>query len=336
VVRIAPPGPDVVSRYDDPPDEILDLGKPGRREGRESPTSLPPMHISDQPPGDDESADRPQWWQWTVLVVAVVAGLIVGVLGSNARRDAADLAAAESDVDLIVGAPVPVNAPDTPFQVPMYNAGPLEVELLWVRPEGWDLAETAVRNPITMPPDTWVTVRVRASPDCRQFGSPDVLELRIRTQAREQTISLPIPAPGAMLEAHVAACRPLVPVGVFVEEVRLVPSSSPDTLTMRLQMRAFDPNLRFALVDITASAPGFRMIDASVPVQFEPTPARSFPVDITWRVVGCEETQILNDINLGLEFRDDDGRKQTDGAPLPGRGVAELARFGVEQCGNTS
>jgi hypothetical protein len=326
-----------VSRYDDPPDEILDLGKPGRRERDDSPTSLPPMHISEKPPPDDEGATgRPQGWQWAGLLVAVVASLLVGVLASNARRDAAELAAAEADVDLVVGAPATTNSPEVPFQVPMYNAGPLDVELLWARPEGWDLGESAGHRPITMPPDTWVTIRVRAIPDCQRFDSPDVLDVRVRTQARERTISLPVPTPGAMLEAHVAACRPLVPVGAYVEEVDVVPSPSPDTLTLRLQMRAFDPNLRFALIGITASAPGFRMIDASVPVQFEAIPARSVPVDITWQVVGCEQTQILNDVNLGLEFRADDGDRQTDGAALPGRGVAELARFGMRQCSGPS
>ena len=102
-----------MSRRDDPPDEILDPGSPGRRERSDSPESLPPLHIAEPSGSDDETGERvsrPRWWQWTILTVAVAAGLIVGVLGSNARRDAADLAAAESEVDLIVGAPVMVAA----------------------------------------------------------------------------------------------------------------------------------------------------------------------------------------------------------------------------------
>jgi hypothetical protein len=34
-----------------------------------------------------------------------------------------------------------------------------------------------------------------------------------------------------------------------------------------------------------------------------------------------------------LEFQDENGDQQTDAAALPGRGVAELARFGVALCG---
>jgi hypothetical protein len=326
-----------VSRYDDPPDEFLDLGRAGRREERDSPLSLPPMHIGDQPPvDDDEPADQPRRWQWAIVVIAIVAGLIVGALVADARRDAADLATAESEIDLIVGEPLIVDPPeaiqDTPFQVPLYNAGPLEVELLWARPQGWEVAETAVRRPTTLPPDVWVPVRVSAVPDCSELLSPDVLELRVRTQARERTISLPLPRAGVMQEARTAVCQPFSPVGAYVEEVQVVPSSQPDTLTMRLRMRAFDPNLRFTLTDLSASAPGFRMIDATVPVQFE-RGARSFPLDTTWQIVGCDATQTLNEVNLGLEFHDDDGERQTDGAELPGRGVAELARFAVEQCG---
>ena len=325
-----------MSRYDDPPDEVLDLGRPGWREERGSPRSLPPMHIDDRPPADhDEPADRPQWWQWAVLSIAVVAGLILGVLSSDARRDAADLAAAESAVDLIAGEPL-ANPPEadrqTPFQVPIYNAGPLEVEVLWMRPQGWQIPETAVRRTVRLPPDQWVAVRVRAVPNCDELLSPDILELRVRTQAREQTISLPLPRGGVMQEARTFACEAFTPIGAYIEEVDVVPSKRPDTLTLQLRMLAFDPNLRFTLTDVSASAPGFRMIDASVPVQFE-RGARRFLLDITWEIVGCEATQTLNEVNLGLEFHDEDGDRQTDGAELPGRGVAEMARFAIDQCG---
>jgi hypothetical protein len=326
-----------MSRYDDPPDEILDLGRPGWRVERDAPRELPPMHIDEQPPADDdEPTGRSPWWQWAVLGIAVVVGLILGVLSSNARRDATDLAAAESTVDLIAGEPRVANPPEadreTPFQVPIYNAGPLEVEVLWIRPQGWEIAQSTARRSTKLPPDQWVAVRVRAVPNCDELLSPDVLELRVRTQAREQTISLPLPRGGVMQEARTFSCQPFTPIGAYVDEVDVVQSTRPDTLTLRLRMLAFDPNLRFTLTDVSASAPGFRMIDASVPVQFE-RGARRIPLDIVWEIVGCEATQTLNEVNLGLEFHDEDGDRQTDGAELPGRGVAEMARFAIEQCG---
>jgi hypothetical protein len=206
-----------VSRCDDPPDEILDLGSSGRRERSDSPESLPPLHIDEPSGGDDETAERvsrSRWWQWAILTVAVAAGLIVGVLGSNARRDAADLAAAESEVDLIVGAPVMVAAPDAPFQVPLYNAGALEVELLWIRPKGWTVAETATRHPIALPPNRWVPVRVRAIPDCTDFVSEDVVEIKVRTQTREWVITLPLPMAGLMRDVHTSVCRSFDQLGV--------------------------------------------------------------------------------------------------------------------------
>jgi hypothetical protein len=335
VVRIAPPRPNAVSRYDDPPDEILDLGRGGRGERRETPPSLPPLHIGDQPPGDDENVDRPRWWQWGALAIAIAASLVVGVLGSNARRDAADIAAAESEVDLIVGTPLLVNAPETPFQVPLYNAGPLEVELLWIRPEGWTIADTAVRHPIAIPPDRWVPIRVRALPDCTNRLSPDVLEVRVQTQAQQRTISLPLPSAGIMRDVSTQVCRSFGQVGSYVDDVERMPPPRPDILSMRLHMRAFDPSVRFTLIDLNASAPGFRMVEASLPVQFEPG-AQTSPVDVTWEIADCDLTQGLNDIYLGLGFRDDNGHRQSDGAQLPGRGVAELARFGVEQCSGGS
>jgi hypothetical protein len=333
VVRGSPARANVVSRYDDPPDEFLDLGWAGRREDRDSPVSLPPMHIGDQPPvDDDEPADQPRRWQWVVLVSAIVGSLIVGALVADARRNAADLAATEAEIDLIVGGPVLVTAPDTPFQVPLYNAGALEIELLWIRPKGWTVAETAIRHPITMPPDRWVPVRVRAIPDCTDLVSEDVVEMKVRTQARERVLSLPLPVAGIMREVHTSVCRSFDQLGAYVEDVNLVPSAQPDTLTMRLDVQPDDPNLRFTLTDVDATAPGFRMIDATLPVRFEPG-SPSFRVDIIWQVADCGATRLLDDIYLGLGFRDDDGDRQTGGAELPGRGVAELARFAIEQCG---
>ncbi len=217
------PDPDVVSRYDDPPDEILDLVRPGRRERSDPPESLPPLQIGEPSGGDDETAERgsrPRWWQWAIPTVAVVAGLIVGVLGSYARRDAADLAAAESEVDLIVGAPVMVTAPDTPFQVPLYNAGALEVELLWIRPKGWTVAETATRHPIALPPNRWVPVRVRAIPDCTDIVSEDVAEMKVRTRTRERVITLPLPMAGLMRDVHTSVCRSFDQLGAYVERGR--------------------------------------------------------------------------------------------------------------------
>ena len=222
-----------MSRCDDPPDEILDLGSPGRRDRSDSPESLPPPHIDEPSGGDDETAERvsrSRWWQWAILTVAVAAGLIVGVLGSNARRDAADLAAAESEVDLIVGAPVMVAAPDAPFQVPLYNAGALEVELLWIRPKGWTVAETATRHPIALPPNRWVPVRVRAIPDCTDFVSEDVVEMKVRTQTREWVITLPLPMAGLMRDVHTSVCRSFDQLGVRADLPAVI-GTEPNTPT---------------------------------------------------------------------------------------------------------
>lgn len=292
------------------------------------------MHIgADAALADDaDGRDRPPWWQWLVLAIAVVGALVLGIVASDARRDAADLADAESEVDLVLGEPVLFAGPGTPVQIPVYNAGSLDVELLWIRPEDWTLSDAAADDPVTLRPDRWTTVRVSATPDCDTFPTTDILDLRVRTQAREGEISLPLPTPGVMQDVRMAICANFTGVSAYVQEVQVLPAQTPDTLTLRLQMRANDPAQRFTLTDVEASAPGFGMVHATVPLQFEPGGALSFPLDITWRVVNCEATQILNDVNLGLEIRDENGDRRTDSAALPGRGVAELARFGVAQC----
>jgi hypothetical protein len=332
VVRVAASSPNVVSRYDDPPDEILDLGKPPRRQGGTS-RSLPPLHIGGQPDEDDGASTRPSWWQWAVLTVAVAAGVIAGAIGANARRDAAEIAAAEATVRLIAGEPMVTGfGSGAGLQLPLLNAGPQEVEVLWVRPDGWTIPPEAEPDAVRLPPDSWVPVRPDAVPDCTQGPGSSTVELRVRTTAREHTISLEVPSGTALSELHGWVCDASRQVDAYVEDVDVVEPLQPDTLTMRLSMKSYDPGVRFTLVDITTSAPGYRMIDATVPVQFE-RGARAVAVDITWQIVGCDATQTLNDVTLGLELEDDQGRGQESGTPLPGRGVAELARFAIAECG---
>jgi hypothetical protein len=274
-----------VSRCDDPPDEILDPGSPGRRERSDSPESLPPLHIGEPSGGDDETAERvsrPRWWQWVILTVAVAAGLIVGVLGSNARRDAADLAAAESEVDLIAGAPVMVAAPDTPFQVPLYNAGALEVELLWIRPMGWTVAETATRHPIALPPNRWVPVRVRAIPDCTDFVSEDVVEMKVRTQTRERVITLPLPMVGLMRDVHTSVCRSFDQVGVRADLPAVIGTEPGGCDLGVLRSRLCRPLYRYQADTGGAEAPQSSVADPPAAVIFSFADVEN-ACALTWR-----------------------------------------------------
>lgn len=320
-----------MTRQDDPLDEILDLGARPRDPRADSPRTLPPLHLDGPPAEDDEGKQRPPWLGRAAVAIAAVTGVVVGVLGSNARHDAADIAAAESAVHVIAGAPQVDGGPfGVTVSLPLFNAGPRDVEVIWARPEGWRIPPDARPRNVLLPRDFWVSVRSSAVPDCG-VSTTDVIELRVRTEAREQTITVEVPAPTDLFEARRIACEANPSMGAYVESVEIVEPLRPDTLTMRLSMKSFDPNLRFTLVGVTASAPGFRMINAVVPVQFE-RGARASEVDITWEIVGCEATQTLNDVNLGLEFQDEQGRPLTGGTALPGRGVAELARFALEQC----
>lgn len=315
----------------DRPSEILDLGG-SRRAERGSARSLPPLYLGAPPPPEDNGDIRSTRGQWLLVAVIAAAGVVAGALGANARNDAAELAAAESAVRVIAGAPQVEGFP-TPLDVrfPLLNAGPLDIEVLWARPKGWQLPEDADRRTIRLPPDTWVTVASVAVPDCsRPTGG--TVEVSVRTKAREQVVELDVPDPRVLAEASRQACEAGPQVGAYVQEVELVTSARPDTLTMRLHMRSYDPGIGFTLIELNASAPGVRMIDTSVPVEFQPG-ARASLVDVTWEIVDCELTGILGDVQLGLSFNDAEGRFQSDRTSLPGRGVAELARFALRQCG---
>lgn len=294
---------------------------------------MPPLHIGEPPDEDDGASTRPSWWQWAILAVAVAAGVIAGAIGANARRDAAEIAAAEATVRIIAGEPLASTFESGPnLLLPLLNAGPQEVEVLWIRPDGWAIPPEAEPDAIRLPPDTWVGVRSDALPDCSHGPGSSAVELRVRTAAREHTITLDVPPGTTLSDVHGWVCDASAQVDAYVEDVEVVEPLEPGTLRMRLSMKSYDPDVRFTLIDLTTSAPGFRMVDASVPVQFE-RGARAFPVDISWQIVGCDATQTLNDVMLGLELEDDQGRDRESGTQLPGRGVAELARFAVAECG---
>ncbi|HEU0213931.1 MAG TPA: hypothetical protein VFR13_07605 [Jiangellaceae bacterium] len=324
-----------MSEPPDTPAEILDLGPRPRSERAEPARSLPTLHLGGPPPSDDEDGP-PSWWRWGALAIAVVVGLVAGVLVSNARHEAADVTAAEEEVRLVAGNPqiTFIQAPAVDLSFPLYNAGPLDVVVLGARPEGWrNVDESDDLRPTTLRSGTWTNVLASVEARECEGPTPTVLELNVRTQAREQGAEVALPAGSVLREAQDLACdtNRAYQVGIGVERVQVLPSS-PEVLVMRLYLRAFDPSLRFDLIGLRGSAAGFETVAATIPVSFEPGGRSPTQLDVTWGVVDCTVTELLGQVVFSAEVVDANGRTTNDRIVLSEEGIAALARFGVSRC----
>ncbi|MGH8825620.1 MAG: hypothetical protein ACRDVN_14270 [Jiangellaceae bacterium] len=319
----------------DPPAEVLDLGPRARSERGSSSRSLPPLHLGGPTPPDDEDS-RPMWRQWAALAVAVAVGLAVGVLVSNARHDAADVTAAEQEIRLVAGVPQIsfVEPPAVDLGFPLYNAGSLDVVVHSARPKGWTIVDEQDEPPTTrLRAGEWTNVLTSVAASECAGATPTVLELNVRTEAREQVADVLLPATSVLREAQDVVCdtNTVFQFGIGVERVEVL-QSEPDTLVMRLYLRAFDPGLRFELTALSGSAAGFETVAATLPAPFEPGGRSPTQVEVTWRVTDCTLTELLGPVELAAELIDENGRVTNPRIVLAEEGIAALARFGASQC----
>jgi hypothetical protein len=322
---------------DEPPVEILDVG--GRRpDATQAPPDLPPLHIDpDQPPTEQTESSIPPWRQIAAVVTALAVGAAAGAYVWNAREDAANLAAAAQEAVLIAGQVEGGSSTDVGtqrFRVAVLNAGPRDVEVLSAVPDGWAAVEEETFPPQVATVDEWTSVQMAAEPDC-DAPVPRGLRLRVRTDAGETDVTVPLP-PGddAIGAVHQNLCADaFLPYGASVEDVRTA-SESPTELVMELAMRSYDLSLDFDLVDVTATAEGFEAVASNLPVPFRSGNQSTSPLILVWRVTRCDQTINLGDVELSLRYAPtgSGATDHIDGYALSGEVVATLARFGAAQC----
>ena len=317
--------------------EILDLGRRRRADTGREPRELPPMRLGDGETSEQPESPIPPWRRIAGAAVVFTVGAVAGAYLWNAREDAAELAAAGAATELVAGGVEGgtfAGESVQRFTVALLNAGPRDVEVLSVRPEGWVLpGADQVAGPQTAPAGEWTSIRMSTVPDC-EAPTPQALEVRVRTEARESAVTVPLP-PGEHLFGDVreSLCTGDITLySAIVQEIRILPSDDPDVLLMELGLTQLDPSLEFDVVDATASAAGFHAEATNLPVSFNSDIRSPQPLVLSWGVQNCELTSVLGDIGLMLEMESRSGSMHIDNPMLPGQGVAALARFGVDRC----
>jgi len=319
--------------------EILDLGSRRRTDTGRQPRDLPPMHLgAEQPAGEPPGSTMPPWRRLAGIAAVFVVGAAAGAFLWNARDEAAELAAAAEEAHLIAGSIEGgswAGEEVQRFTVAMLNAGPRDVEVLSVRPVGWTLPSGNENRPQTAATGEWTSIRMATVPDC-EAPTPDELEVRVRTEARESAVTLQLPPGGSVLAGvHQAVCvNDFSAYGARVEDIRVLPSDDPGTLLMELELRSYDPNLDFDVIEVNASAAGFRAEPTNLPIPFRTNVRTPSPLVLAWQVQNCDLVAALGDIGIMLEITSTQGTDHVDNPPLlPGEGVAALARFGLDRCG---
>ena len=318
--------------------EILDLGGRRRADSGREPRELPPMRLGDDGVTSEQPESPVPPWQRIAAAAAIfTVGAVAGAYLWNAREDAAELAAAGAAAELVAGrveGGTWAGESVQRFTVAMLNAGPRDVEVLSLRPEGWQLpgADQAA-GPQTAPAGEWTSIRMSTLPDC-EAPTPQALKVRVRTEVREGAVTVPLP-PGEHLFGDVrqALCTgDFAAYSATVQEVGILPSGDPDVLLMELGLTPLDPSLEFDVVEATASAAGFHAEATGLPVSLRSEIRSPQPLLLSWRVQNCELTSVLGDIGIMLEMTSGTGSRHVDNPELPGQAVAALARFGVDRC----
>lgn len=305
--------------------------------------------MSSEPPDVlDVEPGRHFWRHGLLFAGALVLGVTVGGIGWILRNAAAEAAAAAEQVDLVsglvvvesagLGAGGQVDLSDPELSVPLHNAGPREVTVVSVQPDGWRLSQTPP-TPTAIPPGGWVVVPLSIEPNCSARISTTFLIVLVRTDAGDYQVETPLPPGQSQLYgAYQQACfggdvRPS-----FVLEDVDVRSANADSVRMTVSGVAANARSDLTVTSVQAGSvthlAGYRAEGAGLPLTFALGDDAPGPLlEVTWTLAGCENVAQLAEAVLQINFVDADRRAYVHHARLPGEAVAALARLGAAECG---
>ncbi len=303
-------------------------------------TSLPPIHLDldDVPPAtaDHASESGAPWRRWLVGAVILAVGVAVGVVANNANDAAGDAGRA----DLVAGRPTmstpwvhPDHRPVMRGQFPLFNAGPLAVDVLDVAMTGWARPEDAsAGGPITVEPGTWAVAATVVEPDCdREPGG--IVEVTVRTSSGERRIHLETPPTDARLRwAWHAGCTPgpLIENGFAVGFDSWVGHDDNGSLQVRAELHWAGAEA-ITVTSVVSRTPGLA-IDTETPVRLQPD--TSHVLTLSWRILDCSLAETMREGTMAFVFSDRVGGEGERSMiqRLDGPLLVELTRFVLTAC----
>ncbi|NED95763.1 hypothetical protein G1H11_10605 [Phytoactinopolyspora alkaliphila] len=315
-----------------------------------------PMHLNADDPvyelsGDDASDNRP-WRQWLGLGLALVVGAVAGVIGANARHDAAE----QGRIELVAGRVVDVElassldprAPIWRADLMIFNAGSTPVDVLYVDVNAWRRPDDGRQpDPVTARPGTWASLQVRMTPDCTAdapAGTASHVSARahVRGASAEATVPLEFgPDQGWFRQAWTTTCamgEPEYP-DIFVAEAEVLPRDAGDSvLHTRLHLYASYPlppraDRSAALLRIRIHTDGLTAATGGLPVTLDAE--ESVAIDIGWEISDCREIEHFDGAALHFHVAPDAAATGTrvQNVPLPASILVALGRLSADVCG---
>jgi hypothetical protein len=152
--------------------------------------------LAQEPPAPRSTSAR--FWGTAAVCIAL------GALAGAQVDDALDARQLESGPPLLSAGVIQENpdpAGDLRFAVPLYNRGTREVTVDSVAALGWVTQGSRSRT-VTIPPERWAMVPLRAQVDCAAIGpkAPDRLTVRSSTPQGSFEQEVPMPATSRVLD----------------------------------------------------------------------------------------------------------------------------------------
>jgi hypothetical protein len=304
------------------------------RLGDDAPLDLGVVGAATEPAPEPAEPRRPGGrWLWAVVAAAFVGGGALGLVVADSREDAAGYA----DVQLVSGGVEHLSghadetAPGS-VELSLLNLGEHEVEILGLEPPGMTVqADEAAREPVTVPPGEWRSVRQTGLiADCTTTVPDDELLVRVRDAGGTEQLVQPygVLDYGGASEAWFAACQTSGP-SYGLADVTTVTHHG-ETVVMDLYLsNTGDGPLR--VLQFQPDAPG---LDAPAPVvPFAVPGGEAVAVPLTWTVTDCDTALQWSDVQIDIEVSSGGGR-QMGPHSLDGRARAELVLLVQRVCGD--
>ncbi|NED95758.1 hypothetical protein G1H11_10580 [Phytoactinopolyspora alkaliphila] len=274
--------------------------------------SLPPLRIDREEaeggaPGNRSADNRGAARQWIVAGLALLVGVLVGVVGVNARNDAIE----RNRVDLVAGGVelefLGTGSPLARVRMGLnvLNRGSHPIEAVQMSLPGWNVGEGEGSGAApTLEPDVWGRFVLNMEPDCDSSPDAAAIELVVRSEGVESMVGLDVPpgAPGPV-DAWIWACEGSGPHDLIsIMGVRLLdPDPGGDVVSTVFTASTFQPAGAFVTgIDIEAN--GFEATVRDAPVEIPATGTSELTV--VWRVADCAEAEGFSAVHAQLLVSD--------------------------------
>ncbi|HEX6198224.1 MAG TPA: hypothetical protein VFZ37_20100 [Jiangellaceae bacterium] len=234
----------------------------------------------------------PAWHRRGVVAGLFVFGLVIGVLGWQARVDNA------VDIELVASGMAVQNQTDADnpalrhFGLNVYNAGKHDLSLLGLELPGWEPGAPDERDQM-LQSGTWTTVGVATVPTC-DVPVPDEIIATVRRDTADVAIALELPPGQADLGVYGDACAGAAPplTVTALQDRQWLNARTEQSLVTEISVAgSIADNM---VVAVSGAASGVTGQASSVPAPM----LLGARVDVVWEIIDCAAAEDLREVEF--------------------------------------